>query len=165
MPPPGRLGARGAAAALLTALLASLLTGLLLLLTAGSARAAGAAANAGPGLSPGDRARVVALTPVLRRLRACESGGRYATATGNGHYGAYQFSAATWHRLGFRGLPSSARARVQDAAAARLWSLAGAAPRGDVRAVGRPRLTPPLPSPSRTLRSASDRPIEPLEER
>lgn len=32
----------------------------------------------------------------LYRLRLCESGGNYAINTGNGYYGAYQFSYATW---------------------------------------------------------------------
>src|SRR5438045_553109 len=31
------------------------------------------------------------------QLRWCESGGNYATNTGNGFYGAYQFAAGTWH--------------------------------------------------------------------
>lgn len=33
----------------------------------------------------------------LSKLRICESGGNYAINTGNGYYGAYQFSAATWN--------------------------------------------------------------------
>lgn len=32
----------------------------------------------------------------LYKLRTCESGGNYAINTGNGYYGAYQFSYATW---------------------------------------------------------------------
>lgn len=32
----------------------------------------------------------------LAALRNCESGGNYSINTGNGYYGAYQFSAATW---------------------------------------------------------------------
>ena len=32
----------------------------------------------------------------LLTLRLCESGGNYQTNTGNGYYGAYQFSIATW---------------------------------------------------------------------
>ena len=34
------------------------------------------------------------------RLRTCESGNRYDLNTGNGEYGAYQFSLQTWHGLG-----------------------------------------------------------------
>ena len=35
---------------------------------------------------------------LLYKLRKCETGGRYDANTGNGYYGAYQFSAATWNR-------------------------------------------------------------------
>jgi hypothetical protein len=37
------------------------------------------------------------LSDWLLRLRTCESGGNYAENTGNGYYGAYQFSIATWN--------------------------------------------------------------------
>jgi hypothetical protein len=33
----------------------------------------------------------------LLKLRMCESGGNYQINTGNGYYGAYQFSLATWN--------------------------------------------------------------------
>jgi len=52
----------------------------------------------------------------LLALRSCESGGNYADDTGNGYYGAYQFSLGTWERLGLSGLPSSAPPAVQDQA-------------------------------------------------
>ncbi len=52
----------------------------------------------------------------LLRLRSCESGGNYQDNTGNGYYGAYQFSPGTWARLGYSGLPSDAPPSVQDAA-------------------------------------------------
>lgn len=58
-------------------------------------------------------------------LRACESGGDYNINTGNGYYGAYQFSLRTWHGLGYGGLPSSASPATQDQAAARLQALRG----------------------------------------
>jgi hypothetical protein len=58
-------------------------------------------------------------------LRRCESGGNYAENTGNGYYGAYQFSAATWHGLGFPGLPSDASPAVQDRAAQQLQARSG----------------------------------------
>ncbi len=35
----------------------------------------------------------------LSKLRTCESGGNYQDNTGNGYYGAYQFSAGTWNTL------------------------------------------------------------------
>jgi resuscitation-promoting factor RpfB len=52
----------------------------------------------------------------LAKLRQCESGGNYADNTGNGYYGAYQFSLGTWERLGNSGLPSNAAPSVQDQA-------------------------------------------------
>ncbi len=35
----------------------------------------------------------------LYELRMCETGGNYQTNTGNGYYGAYQFSISTWNSL------------------------------------------------------------------
>ena len=58
-------------------------------------------------------------------LRQCESGGNYTIDTGNGYYGAYQFSAATWHGLGYPGLPNQAAPAVQDQAAQRLQARSG----------------------------------------
>lgn len=52
----------------------------------------------------------------LLELRTCESRGNYQDNTGNGYYGAYQFSLGTWQRLGFSGLPSDAAPSVQDQA-------------------------------------------------
>ncbi len=40
------------------------------------------------------------LSTWLAKLRGCESGGNYADNTGNGYYGAYQFSTGTWNSLG-----------------------------------------------------------------
>ncbi len=37
------------------------------------------------------------LSEWLRILRVCESGGNYQINTGNGYFGAYQFSAPTWN--------------------------------------------------------------------
>jgi peptidoglycan hydrolase-like protein with peptidoglycan-binding domain len=59
------------------------------------------------------------------RLRVCESGNNYATNTGNGYYGAYQFALGTWRALGYSGLPSSASPATQDAAARRLQAAYG----------------------------------------
>jgi len=56
------------------------------------------------------------LSTWLLKLRQCESGGNYADNTGNGYYGAYQFSLGTWQRLGYSGLPSDAPPSVQDQA-------------------------------------------------
>jgi hypothetical protein len=62
---------------------------------------------------------------VWASLRRCESDGNYADNTGNGYYGAYQFSLATWRGLGFTGLPSAATPAVQDRAAQELQARSG----------------------------------------
>jgi hypothetical protein len=59
------------------------------------------------------------------RLRMCESHDNYATNTGNGYYGAYQFDQRTWNGLGYNGLPSNAAPSTQDAAAHRLQAQRG----------------------------------------
>ena len=61
-------------------------------------------------------------------LRNCESSGNYATDTGNGFYGAYQFDLSTWASLGYGGLPSSASPATQDAAAQQLYAERGSEP-------------------------------------
>jgi hypothetical protein len=58
-------------------------------------------------------------------LRVCESGDNYAADTGNGYFGAYQFSLSTWYGLGFTGLPSQAPPAVQDRAAQELQATSG----------------------------------------
>ena len=65
---------------------------------------------------------------VWARLRRCEAGGRYDLDRGNGFYGAYQFTAATWHGLGYEGLPHEAPPAVQDEAARRLKARIGWSP-------------------------------------
>ncbi len=62
---------------------------------------------------------------VWAALRECESGDNYSENTGNGYYGAYQFSLTTWEGLGYSGLPSNAPPPVQDAAAQRLQAMSG----------------------------------------
>src|SRR5207253_5928731 len=54
---------------------------------------------------------------VWAQLRQCESGGNYSTNTGNGFYGAYQFTQQTWNGVGMSGSPASASPAQQDAAA------------------------------------------------
>ena len=83
----------------------------------------------------GTRSRLVqARTPVMvpgapddvwAKLRRCEAGGDYTRNSGNGYYGAYQFSAATWRSLGYPGLPHQASPAVQDEAARKLQHRSG----------------------------------------
>jgi len=57
----------------------------------------------------------------LEALRWCESTNDYAIDTGNGYYGAYQFSLETWEWLGYGGWPNEAAPEVQDRAALDLY--------------------------------------------
>ena len=71
------------------------------------------------------RALVAPAGDVWARLRQCESGGRYATNSGNGFYGAYQFHPQTWRNLGYPGLPHQAPPEMQDEAARKLQARSG----------------------------------------
>jgi hypothetical protein len=62
---------------------------------------------------------------VWAALRNCESSGNYTENTGNGYYGAYQFSQATWSALGYPRRPDQASAAMQDEAAQRLQARSG----------------------------------------
>jgi len=64
----------------------------------------------------------------LGSIRQCESGGNYATNTGNGFYGAYQFTQSTWASVGGSGNPAAAPPAEQDRRAAMLYAREGAAP-------------------------------------
>lgn len=56
----------------------------------------------------------------LYELRMCESRNDYGANTGNGFYGAYQFSLRTWVGVGGEGYPHLASPEEQDA---RAWTL------------------------------------------
>lgn len=58
-------------------------------------------------------------------LAQCESGNDYGSNTGNGYYGAFQFSASTWSSLGYPGLPSNSAPATQNQAAERLQAQSG----------------------------------------
>ena len=65
------------------------------------------------------------LAAVWACIRQHESGGNYAENTGNGYYGAYQFSERTWLAIGGTGYPNQAPPAVQDAMAQKLQAMAG----------------------------------------
>lgn len=98
-------------------------------LSASSAAAAGdlvpAAASSPTVLAGSTSLSGGTLSSDLSALRQCESSGNYATDTGNGFYGAYQFNLATWQSLGYAGYPSQAAPATQDAAAAALEQQRG----------------------------------------
>lgn len=60
------------------------------------------------------------------QLRMCECGGNYGCNTGNGYYGAYQFSQSTWNSMntGYA-FAHLAPPHVQDDAAMRLQQRSG----------------------------------------
>jgi hypothetical protein len=80
--------------------------------TAGADQAAGASA------APGH----------LQAIASCESGGNYSTNTGNGFYGAYQFTQSTWESVGGTGNPAAASPAEQDKRAAMLYAQQGSSP-------------------------------------
>lgn len=59
------------------------------------------------------------------QLRICESSNRYDIDTGNGYYGAYQFSLSTWASVGGTGKPSDASPAEQDYRALVLYRMRG----------------------------------------
>jgi peptidoglycan hydrolase-like protein with peptidoglycan-binding domain len=65
---------------------------------------------------------------ILERIAECESGGDPTMNTGNGYYGKYQFSRATWRSVGGRGNPARASEAEQDRRAARLYRREGTKP-------------------------------------
>lgn len=76
-----------------------------------------------PPTAPARSLQPVTTTPVgavlaygeLAAIRACEQGtAGYATNTGNGYYGAYQFSLSTWASVGGTGNPANASPAEQD---------------------------------------------------
>ena len=65
---------------------------------------------------------------ILERIAECESGGDPTMDTGNGYFGKYQFSRATWRSVGGRGNPARASEAEQDRRAARLYRREGTKP-------------------------------------
>lgn len=64
----------------------------------------------------------------LSSIAECESGGDYTASTGNGFYGAYQFTPETWAGVGGSDLPSEASAAEQDMRAQMLLEQSGTSP-------------------------------------
>jgi resuscitation-promoting factor RpfB len=62
---------------------------------------------------------------VWDQLAQCESGGNWATNTGNGYYGGLQFSLGTWQAYGGSGLPSNASRETQIAIATKVRNASG----------------------------------------
>jgi hypothetical protein len=71
------------------------------------------------------RAAASTASPALEAIAACESGGNPQTDTGNGFYGKYQFTLATWQAVGGSGNPAQASEAEQDRRATALLAQAG----------------------------------------
>jgi peptidoglycan hydrolase-like protein with peptidoglycan-binding domain len=65
----------------------------------------------------------------LQRIAECESGGDPTAVSPDGRYrGKYQFTRATWRRLGGEGDPADAPEWLQDRLALKLYRQSGTAP-------------------------------------
>lgn len=75
---------------------------------------------------PKENVIVIPTDDIWNELRICEAGGNYGRNSGNGYYGAYQFSKATWDSMntGYA-WPHEAPPAVQDDAAIRLQARSG----------------------------------------
>ena len=62
---------------------------------------------------------------VWDQLAQCESGGNWATNTGNGYYGGLQFSLGTWQGYGGPGYPHTASRETQIAIATKVRDASG----------------------------------------
>jgi resuscitation-promoting factor RpfB len=81
------------------------------------------------GVSSGGGAASASAASVLERIAQCESGGDPTAVSADGRYfGKYQFSRATWRRMGGRGNPARASEAEQDQRAAALYRQEGTAP-------------------------------------
>ena len=59
------------------------------------------------------------------KIAACESGGNWATNTGNGYYGGLQFNLSTWQAYGGTGRPDQQSREAQIAVAERVAAASG----------------------------------------
>jgi hypothetical protein len=87
----------------------------------GIAPAAGGEDSGGDAPSSGE----VGSDEHLAQIRECESGGDYTANTGNGFYGAYQFTKESWEQMGGQGLPHEAPPEEQDRLARKLMEEQG----------------------------------------
>lgn len=91
----------------------------------GAAVATGAVVAGGMATAP---AASAAPSGVWDRVAACESGGNWRIATGNGYYGGLQFSASSWRAAGgtrYASMPHRATKAQQIAAAQNLLRMQG----------------------------------------
>ena len=80
------------------------------------------AAQAGAPVAPADTGTSVS---TWDKVAQCESGGNWATSTGNGFHGGLQFTASTWRSFGGSGMPHQASRTEQIAVAERVLDAQG----------------------------------------
>jgi soluble lytic murein transglycosylase-like protein len=98
-------------------------------LPSGTAASAPASASAQDTTVAGTAAGVAVDPAALARIAQCESNGDPTAVSADGRYrGKYQFSRATWARLGGSGDPAAAPEAEQDRLAAQLLAAEGTAP-------------------------------------
>ena len=91
-------------------------------------RTAPSGAQAGAPVAPADTTNTAdSGTPVSTwdKVAQCESGGNWATSTGNGFHGGLQFTASTWRSFGGSGMPHQASRTEQIAVAERVLDAQG----------------------------------------
>ena len=95
--------------------------------SATSAPAAAATPSAQAPAMPPATAPSAAQAPVSTwdKVAQCESGGNWATSTGNGFHGGLQFTASTWRSFGGSGMPHQASRTEQIAVAERVLAAQG----------------------------------------
>jgi resuscitation-promoting factor RpfB len=74
---------------------------------------------------PAPATNYVSGSTVWDQLAQCESGGNWATNTGNGYYGGLQFSLSTWQSYGGPGYPHTASRETQIMIAERVRAADG----------------------------------------
>jgi len=96
-------------------------------------------------------------------VAACESGGNWGTATGNGYYGGLQFTMGTWHANGGSGSPQHASREEQRSGLPRTFCVRRASGRGRFAAgAASPHTAEAVPGFRPTPPLLSQRPLTPI---
>ena len=83
------------------------------------------AAQPGAPITPADIPSTGTPAGTWDKVAQCESGGNWATSTGNGFHGGLQFTASTWRSFGGTGMPHQASRTEQIAVAERVLAAQG----------------------------------------
>ena len=86
---------------------------------------AASAAQAGAPVAPAETTNTGTPVSTWDKIAQCESGGNWATSTGNGFHGGLQFTASTWRSFGGSGMPHQASRTEQIAVAERVLAAQG----------------------------------------